>query len=582
MKLLLLVTLVVFSLFTIAQIPDNRIVDWSNAGLVSDINLDIETVNVDDFGAIPNDGISDDQALQDAIDYFAGSPGKIQFHDGVYIFNTRIILESGIILEGGGSNSTILNANLDSEQDFIYASGSISAISYNVSKAEKGSSYIILQSALTEFSSGDIIKVKMDGESFMYSEWAYETMGQLFVIDNIVEDTIFLNSTLRHDFAPAYNPIAIKIEPVQNVLIKSLSIIREDATTTQTSNIRFTYAYNCQVRDIQSENSNFSHLSLRTSLNCEVSGCYFHHAHAYGEGGQGYGTEISASSGDCLIHNNIYEHLRHSVLIQSGANGNVIAYNYSFDPYWDQSGFPSASAGDLVLHGNYTFCNLFEGNIAQNVVIDDSHGQNGPYNTFFRNRLEKYGIVMNFNPATDSCNIIGNEITNTGFLLGNYTLFGDGHFEYGNNQTGDCKPSGTQNLEELSLFLENAPCYFYDDIEWPGIGYPVNYNAYVNPAYSRYGEGQMTFDTCETLISFITYDIIPENRFDIYPNPNNGSFYIEFNDEFEVSVFSLDGTLVQNKQTQTGSIFLKDVESGIYILQLRSDNYSENRKLVVN
>jgi len=114
MKLLLLVTLVVFSLFTIAQIPDNRIVDWSNAGLVSDINLDIETVNVDDFGAIPNDGISDDQALQDAIDYFAGSPGKIQFHDGVYIFNTRIILESGIILEGGGSNSTILNANLDS------------------------------------------------------------------------------------------------------------------------------------------------------------------------------------------------------------------------------------------------------------------------------------------------------------------------------------------------------------------------------------------------------------------------------------------------------------------------------------
>jgi len=49
-----------------------------------------------------------------------------------------------------------------------------------------------------------------------------------------------------------------------------------------------------------------------------------------------------------------------------------------------------------------------------------------------------------------------------------------------------------------------------------------------------------------------------------------------------VSVFSLDGTLVQNKQTQTGSIFLKDVESGIYILQLRSDNYSENRKLVVN
>jgi len=91
------------------------------------------------------------------------------------------------------------------------------------------------------------------------------------------------------------------------------------------------------------------------------------------------------------------------VLLQSGANGNVISYNYSLNP--NQSDSPPANgAGDLVLHGNYPFANLFEGNICQNVMIDASHGINGPYNTFFRNRVQLYGIIMSPSPATDSMN----------------------------------------------------------------------------------------------------------------------------------------------------------------------------------
>ena len=64
------------------------------------------------------------------------------------------------------------------------------------------------------------------------------------------------------------------------------------------------------------------------------------------------------------------------------------------DPFWTGTVLPSDAAGDLVLHGNYPYANLFEGNILQNLVVDDSHGLNGPYNTFFRNRADNYGIVM--------------------------------------------------------------------------------------------------------------------------------------------------------------------------------------------
>ena len=579
--LLTLCLLILYCLQLLSQVPENRIVNWSNAGLSYSINEDIETVNISDFGAIVNDGLSDNQAIVDALAYFDGQPGKILFDVGVYNFNSRIILQSGIILEGAGSNQTFFNANLDSEQDFIYASGSISSTTHNVTIAEKGSAYVILQSALTELSPGDIIKIQMDGESFMFSEWAFETMGQIIKIENIVEDTLFLTNTLRHDYLAEYNPFVEKIEPVQDILIKSLSLIREDVTAAQTCNIRLNYAYNCNIRDIQSENCNFSHLSIRSCLNCEVSGSYFHHAHAYGEGGQGYGTEVSSTSSDCLVHNNIYEHLRHSILLQSGANGNVFAYNYSFDPYWDQGIFPSASAGDLVLHGNYPYCNLFEGNIAQNAVIDDSHGNNGPYNTYFRNRLEKYGIVMNFNPATDSCNIVGNEITNTGFLLGNYNLYGNGHYEYANNQTGDCTPAGTTDLTDLSLFLQSVPCYFYDGFEWPLIGYPVLYNEFVNPAYARYYEGQMTFDTCETATIFNS-GLSENGDVMIYPNPNTGSFVIKDCEGCDLKIYNLSGVLLFEKNKTNSKMVNTNLDAGIYLVEIKTENDMYYRKLVVN
>jgi hypothetical protein len=48
------------------------------------------------------------------------------------------------------------------------------------------------------------------------------------------------------------------------------------------------------------------------------------------------------------------------------------------------------------------YANLFEGNIIQNYMIDHYWGPAGPYNTFFRNRTELYGIVMTNSNGYDS------------------------------------------------------------------------------------------------------------------------------------------------------------------------------------
>ncbi len=41
---------------------------------------------------------------------------------------------------------------------------------------------------------------------------------------------------------------------------------------------------------------------------------------------EAYGTMLHFTTGECLIENNIFEHLRHSTIVQAGANGNVFGY----------------------------------------------------------------------------------------------------------------------------------------------------------------------------------------------------------------------------------------------------------------
>ncbi|MEJ7588965.1 MAG: hypothetical protein WKI04_15525 [Ferruginibacter sp.] len=200
--------------------------------------------------------------------------------------------------------------------------------------------------------------------------------------------------------------------------------------------------------------------------------------------GEGYGIACELTSGECLVENNIFKHLRHSMLLQSSANGNVFAYNYSIEPYKSES-FPNDLSADIALHGNYPYLNLFEGNIAQNISIDAAHGINGPFNTFFRNRAASYGISIS-SGGGDSSNLIGNEITSTTFLKGNYLLQGSGNQEYANNKNNTIIPAGTAALSDTSYIYNATPGFWNIAASWPSIGFPNSLNSGTIPATARY------------------------------------------------------------------------------------------------
>lgn len=449
-------------------IPLHRTTNWTKAGYPGNIPVYSLQKNILDFGGDPNGIITNDSALRSAITALNNGEGIIYFPAGDYLFNAPVILGSGILLRGEGSGNTTLAFDLGGSYSLLNIRGAPSDTETALMDAAfRNQTSLTVQNAAF-FRQGDRIQLYDNDASLLNDDWALHSTGQILKIDSIVNHTLYFTNPLRRNYLLAQQPAVRKLHTVSGTGIECLKIVRRDSTASQTANIFFLNAVNCWVSGVESDSCNFAHVQLSSSANITISNSFFHNAFDYGEGGKAYGVSCENGSGDCLVENNIFRRLRHSMLVQSGANGNVFAYNYSLQPYKTDT-IPNDFSGDIALHGNYPYFNLFEGNLVQSIIADASHGKNGPYNTFLRNRAELYGIIISPG-AGDSSNIVGNEITGNGFQQGNYILFGAGNLQYGNNKNNTIFPAGTISPPEKSLRYTQVPSFWNIPYVWPSIG----------------------------------------------------------------------------------------------------------------
>lgn len=542
---------------------DERITDWSNAGNTSTVQAPSNQISILDFGADNTGTTSCNSAFTSAIADLNGEAGTIYFPQGEYYFTAAISLPDSVFIKGESSETT-LTFDLGGSGNLIVINGSVNSTQLTLSAdALKGSHEIELDDA-SSLNAGDIIRLYQFDEDHMFSSWAYGSLGQVIEIEQVNGNTLFLTDPLNHHFPLSRNPYIRKLNPKRSIGIECLRIERDDATTGQTSNIYFANAFNCVARNVESESCNFAHVEINGSSHVQVEGSYFHHAFAYGGGGQGYGVVFQSASSFCKAENNAFNHLRHSMLLQSGANGNVFAYNYSYDPFWVDGFLPSNSAGDAVLHGNYVFMNLFEGNTIQNIVVDASHGNNGPFNTFFRNRAELYGFFSDSGTPTDSMNVVGNEITNSGFPYGLFAVNGAGHYSYGNNVSGTTNPANTSNLTVSSLYLDGNLPSFLSTETLPMVGYPLASNQKLLPAETRFENNEPV--SCEQMITEVAAQPENENLVRILSNEIQLSTSLL---PAQMNIYSIDGKLIISEQVNSTQKRIPNLGTrSVYLIQI--------------
>lgn len=498
------------------HIPQDYQLDWFNSGLLNNYTLTADIIfDVTDpvFGADPADNTFDDfPAIQAAIYAARNYEGLviIYFPTGTYNIFSRIELmeqDSNLVFQGNGSDQTILKFEVGSGTQCFYIHGTKSETTHYLDQDIPKGSNLIYGSTLNSLNSGDWIRFS-EFDYPVHSGWAIGTVGQISKIVNQTGNEATIKDIASKEYSNSFNLTLWKILPIKNVGFEKIQIYRGDNGDSDIgSNIMFEYAVNCWIKGVESYKTCRHHVDIWYSSHIEVSGNYFHDANSHGDEGRGYGVIINFSSTNCLIENNIFRKLRHAMAVQAGANSNVFTYNYSTEQDWNYSN----KGPDLCLHGNYPYSNLFESNWVEKIEADNTHGWNGPYNTFVRNmatkepiaylrKMKKWSIlgsmwINNENIAyplrlrwdhSSPVDLYGVENSYTNAVAHNPAYDGPGYSHY--------------KLDDISYYYSAAP-EFLNGYSWPSIGPKtqtqgeISYNI---PAKDRFSNSLKTYLTEKT------------------------------------------------------------------------------------
>ncbi|MEO0478735.1 MAG: glycosyl hydrolase family 28-related protein [Planctomycetota bacterium] len=455
--------------------------DWSDVGFSGEIPLRPVSVDASTLGLV-GDGVTDDGAvIQSALDQAV--PGSsVYLPDGNYLVGRRLNIPDHVTLCGESPTGTVLRFDLSDSSEIPIVISRWDRGDYVdvLGDHGRGSRTLSVQDA-SSFLVGQHLELEQENDpERMYTSsdwdvpWAQNSVGEIARVVSIDGNQLQLDRPLEHDYHAWRLPKVRRFRAIEGAGIESLKIVRIDAGVSTTILIK--HAVDCFVRNIEMDHTVVAHIWISISTNCEVRSSHIHHSHDYGGGGRGYGVVCGQHATRCLIEDNVFDTLRHAMMVKEGAASNAFVDNYSRNPTWTASGTPA----DICFHGHFPTHNLFEGNVAQNAIHADYYGPSGPGNVLFRNRIESEAPSVR--DHSDHQVLVGNEFE-FGPVQQQHGVFDTRH--HTNESPAGLDVAWPGFLPD-SMIRFDAPSHF-DGFDWPAIGPDILGS--VLPAQARFEDG---------------------------------------------------------------------------------------------
>lgn len=389
--------------------PDPYGINWSMVG-VGGIPARLTTC-----ATISSTGSDQSAAIQSALTA-CPSGQTVLLNPGTFQIASHVTVPSNVTLRGSGPNLTILNATGTSgAAPVIQGGGGISKpgtfITCTAGCNVPGSTSITL-SSLGATAVGNYLMVTEPNNSVWvnpvgiegtngaddgWGDGAVYARGQLVEVESISGTTVKISPGLYGTYVngPVVVPFAMttKFSGVENLQIFGNNT---NVGSGQPGGLIYKSlcAY-CWTKGVEYNYANGNPEEIDWGYRDEIRDSYISNSYTHGPGSTDAAIFIVLKTSASLVENNILERTHVSIMLNWGAAGNVIAYNYSMGNY--DTGAPNITMSSINHHGAHPQFNLFEGNVGGQMYLDDVWGSNS-HDTSFRDWM--FGIFNICTPST--------------------------------------------------------------------------------------------------------------------------------------------------------------------------------------
>lgn len=314
---------------------------------------------------------------------------------GTYAISGAIQVPSNVTLRGAGADRTILNATGSGEAVIALGSGSV-AYRPRVIRggASGGSSQIELVSAegirpgqylaIAERNDPAYVTSAGTGGNCNWCDggWTRDggmARGQIVAITAVTGNSVSITPALY----AAYTHDAVAVPFDMSATYAGVEDLQVRANNTGYGvNFRLDMCAYCWLRGVESNYTDGDHVAVLWGYRDEVRDSYFSNAFVHLPGAHDSDIDLALKTSATLVENNILERNHASVMLEWGAAGNVIAYNYMMGEFDSEAA--NVVIGGVDYHGAHPQFNLLEGNVLTEIYADSVWGSSSE-TTAFRN-----------------------------------------------------------------------------------------------------------------------------------------------------------------------------------------------------
>ena len=314
---------------------------------------------------------------------------------GTYTIAGTIRVPANVTLRGVGADRTILNATGRGEAVIALGSGSVPFRPVPITAGTgAGSTQVQLYSAegivpgrflaIAEQNDPGYVNAAGSGGNCNWCDggWTHDggmARGQIVSVTGLSGATASISPPLYGAYT--HEPVAVPFDmAVSFAGVEDLQVRAND--TGYETNFRLSMCAYCWIKGVESNYADGDHVDVFWGYHDEIRDSYFSNAYKHAPGAHDSDIDLALKTSATLVENNIIERTHDSVMLEWGAAGNVIAYNYIMGEF--DADAPNVVMGSIDFHGAHPQFNLIEGNVLASIYADSVWGSSSE-TTAFRN-----------------------------------------------------------------------------------------------------------------------------------------------------------------------------------------------------